>query len=62
MIHKRELSDSMIESGSSLFYFFHFKDLNSDVFFMCAGIFLSGFLYRFFLNPFSVVSASRLFY
>ena len=23
MIHKRELSDSMIESGSSLFYLFH---------------------------------------
>ena len=60
MIHKRELSDSMIESGSSLFYCIPHHQQNPDRVFRSAGIFLSGFLYRFFLNPFGVVSASEL--
>ncbi len=60
MIHKRELSDSMIESGSSLFYRVPHHQQNPDRVFRSAGIFLSGFLYRFFLNPFWVVSASGL--
>ena len=60
MIHKRGLSDSMIESGSSLFYCVPHHQQNPDRVFRSAGIFLSGFLYRFFLNPFWVVSASGL--
>ena len=60
MIHKREPSDSMIESGSSLFYCVPHHQQNPDRVFRSAGIFLSGFLYRFFLNPFWVVSASGL--
>ena len=60
MIHKRELSDSRIESGSSLFYCVPHHQQNPDRAFRSAGIFLSGFLYRFFLNPFWVVSASGL--
>ena len=60
MIHKRELSDSMIESGSSLFYRVPHHQRNPDRVFRSAGIFFSGFLYRFFLNPFWVVSASGL--
>ena len=60
MIHKRELSDSIVESGSSLFYCVPHHQHNPDRVFRSAGIFLSGFLYRFFLNPFWVVSASGL--
>ena len=60
MIHKRELSDSIVESGSSLFYRVPHHQQNPDRVFRSAGIFLSGFLYRFFLNPFWVVSASGL--
>ena len=60
MIHKRELSDSMIESGSSRFYRGPHHQRNPDRVFRSAGIFLSGFLYRFFLNPFWAVSASGL--
>ena len=55
MIHKRELSDSTIESGSSLFYCVPHHQRNPDRVFRSAGIFLS-----FFLNPFWVVSASEL--
>ena len=55
MIHKREPSDSMIESGSSLFYCVPHHQRNPDRVFRSAGIFLS-----FFLNPFWVVSASGL--
>ena len=55
MIHKRELSDSMIESGSSLFYCVPHHQQNPDRVFAPPG-----FLYRFFLNPFGVVSASGL--
>ena len=50
----------MIESGSSLFYRVPHHQRNPDRVFRSAGIFLSGFLYRFFLNPFWAVSASGL--
>ena len=40
MIHKRELSDSMIESGSSLFYCVPHHQQNPDRVFRSAGILL----------------------
>lgn len=43
MIHKRELSDSMIESGSSLFYCVPHHQQNPDRVFRSAGISLSFF-------------------
>ena len=55
MIHKRELSDSMIESGSSLFYCVPRHQRNPDRVFRSAGISLC-----FFFSIHWVVSASRL--
>lgn len=47
MIHKRELSDSMIESGSSLFYRVPHHQQNPDRVFRSAGIFYRDFFIVF---------------
>ena len=44
MVHKRELSDSMIESGSSLFYCVPHHQRNPDRVFRSVGISLYFFL------------------
>ena len=53
MIHKRELSDSMIESGSSLFYCAPHHQRNPDRVFRSAGISLSFF-------PQSILGCKRI--
>ena len=53
MIHKRELSDSMIESGSSLFYCVPHHQQNPDRVFRSAGISLSFF-------PQSILGCKRI--
>lgn len=53
MIHKRELSDSIVESGSSLFYRVPHHQRNPDRVFRSAGISLSFF-------PQSILGCKRI--
>lgn len=53
MIHKRELSDSIVESGSSLFYCVPHHQQNPDRVFRSAGISLSFF-------PQSILGCKRI--